>query len=283
MRVSAQSCTSEPFLSTRYRGLLMIAVLAGMAAAAGFVLFHSMRVLHDPLHANGSSTSTPSAKPSAFGAVVRNTDPPDVKLTAAEIAKTGNRAIVTVTGYDADEKPIVQGAGYMYSASGIVVTSYSAIRGASSVVVESASGEELNVIALMGYNTNRDLAALAVLEGSLPSLESGAGEVVELGDAVVAMGPDGAVSEGTAGPRRAVGGVDLIQISAKASLGWPVLNQHGKVIGMATRKRAGGSVETFAIPSSYISDLLAEGKVISFAQMLEETQGATAAARQSGQ
>jgi S1-C subfamily serine protease len=279
MGVSVQSITSGPLLSRRHRGLLMIAILAGMAAAAGFVLFRSMRTLNDPLHPNGTGISTPSAKPSAFGAVVRNTNPPDVKLTPSEISQTGSRAIVTVTGYDADEKPIVQGTGYVYASSGIVVTSYSAIRGASSVVVESASGEELSVIALMGYNTNCDLAALAVLQGNLPSLESGAGEVVDQGDTLVAMGPDGEVSEGTAGARRAMGGVDLIQISAKASVGWPVLNQHGKVIGMATRKRVGGSLETFAIPSRYISDLLAERKVISFAQMLDETQGATAAIR----
>ncbi|HEY3839133.1 MAG TPA: serine protease [Bryobacteraceae bacterium] len=251
---------------------MSIAILAGMAAAAGIVVFQSMRALRDPLHPNTAGHAGPSAKPSAFGSIIQSTQAPDVKLSTAEIAKSGSRAIVTVTSYDADEKPIVEGAGFVYSSSGIVVTSYSVIRGASSVVVQTANGEELNVIALMGYNTNCDLAALAVLEGSLPSLEAGPGEVVQQGDSVVAMGPDNAVTEGKVGERRAMNGVDLMQISAQASTGWPVLNQHGKVIGTAARKRAGGSIATFAIPSRYISDLLAEHRAISFAQMLEETR-----------
>ena len=205
--------------------------------------------------------------------------PPDAKLTSAQITGKGNGAIVRVIGYDADDRPIAEGTGYVYSASGIIVTSYSAIRGASSVVVETAAGEELNVIALMGYNTNCDLAALAVLEGSLPALETGAAENVEQGDAVVAMGPDKSSVDGVVEERRAMGGVDLIQISAQAGSGWPVLNQHGKVIGIAARKRVGRQVVTFAVPSRYISDLLAEHRVISFGEMLEETQGSPAVAQ----
>lgn len=254
----------------------MIAILAGMASAAGFVLFHSMRALHDPLRSSAASSAPPSAKPSAFGTVLASSTPPDVKLSPQQIAKAGNRAIVTVTGYDANDRPIAEGTGYVYSASGIIVTSYGAIRGASSVTVETASGEELNVIALMGYNPSRDLAVLAVLEGSLPALESGADEIVQEGDTVVAIGPNNAVSNGAAGARRAVGGVDMIRITAEAPAGSPVLNLHGKVIGMATHKRVGSENLTFAVPGSYISNLLEEHHVISFAQMLEETQASAA-------
>ena len=271
MGVSVQPLAEAPLLSRKYLGLVMIAILAGMAAAAGVVVFQSTRVLRDPDHPSTSGHAVPSAKPSPFGSILHSTEAPDAKLSTAQIAKSGSRAIVTVTSYDANEKPIVQGAGFVYSTSGIVVTSYSVIRGASSVIVQTSKGDELNVIALMGYNTNCDLAALAVLEGSLPSLEAGPGDVVNQGDTVVAMGPDNATTEGIVGERRAMNGVDLMQISAQASTGWPVLNQHGKVIGTAARKRIGSSVGTFAIPSRYISDLLAEHRVISFAQMLEET------------
>jgi hypothetical protein len=49
-----------------------------------------------------------------------------------------------------------------------------------------------------------------------------------------------------------------------------VLNEHGKVIGV-TIERLAGVNSVYAIPSHYISDLLAEHRTMSFAQMLEET------------
>jgi hypothetical protein len=248
----------------------MIAIFAGMATAAAFVVIESLHTVHDPFKSSATDSSTPLVKPSAFGTAGSSPTQPGVRYSPAQIAKTGNRAIVRVTGYDADDKPIAQGAGYVYSASGIIVTSYSAIRGASSVTVDTASGDALNVIALMGYSPTRDLAVLAVLEGNLTALETGPGEVVTEGEAVVVLGPDNASSSGVVGPRRAIGGVDLIPIGTLATAGSPVLNEHAKVIGLATR-------QTLAVPSHYISDMLAEQHVISFGQMLEETQNGDSA------
>jgi S1-C subfamily serine protease len=257
---------------TRYRGLLIIAILAGMATAAGVVVLQAFRSAKEPIRLSTDETKT-YQKPSAFGTVNASSAPPDVKLTPDQIVKAGHPAIVSVTGYDADDKPVAQGVGYIYSASGVIVTSYGAIRGASSVTVDTASGQELNVIALMGYSVSRDIAVLAVLEGNLPALETGAGEVVQEGDPVVVLGANGAVADGVVGPRKAIGGVDMMEISGEAPEGAPVLSIHGKVIGLATRRASGSRGVTLAIPSHYISDQLAEQHVTSFAQMLEETQG----------
>jgi S1-C subfamily serine protease len=195
---------------------------------------------------------------------------PDVKLTPPQIAKAGNQSVLIVTGYDSNDQPLGQANGYVYSSNGIIVTSYSAIRGASDVAIETPKGDELNVIALMGYSPVRDLAVLAVLEGNLAALETGAGEVVKEGDSAVVIGPDHALSQGIIGPRRAIGGVDLMPINTQAFPGSPVLNEHGRVIGLIV-KRVAGANAAFAIPSHYISDLLAEHRTMSFAQMLEET------------
>jgi S1-C subfamily serine protease len=238
-----------------------------MASAAGMVLIQSLRALNAPIQLASHPANLKFEKPSAFGTVLASSAAPDVKLSEPQIVKAGNRAVVMVTGWDPNDQPLAQGPGYVYSANGIIVTSYSAIRGASSLTIETASGAELNVIALMGYSVSRDLAVVAVLEGNLPALETGAGDVVQEGDAVVAVGPGNATSKGVVGPRRAVGGVDLMQITASAPTGSPVLNEHGKVIGLATLRHG----ETLAIPSRYIADLLAEHRVISFDQMLQET------------
>ncbi len=244
-----------------------------MVLAACVVLFHTMHVSAKtgPLQST-SGSSARFEKPSPFGNVVTNTTPPDAKLSPEEIVKTGNRSMVIVAGYDADDNPVGRGAGYVYSANGIIVTSYSAIRGASSVVVETATGDELNVIALMGYSTTRDVAVLAVLEGNLPALETGAGDVVEEGDNVVVLQPGDEAGRGTIGTRRAIGGVDLMQISVRSPDGCPVISEHGRVIGLTTRRKVGQTDVMLATPTRYISDLLAEHRAISFGQMLEETQ-----------
>ncbi len=69
--------------------------------------------------------------------------------------------------------------------------------------------------------------------------ETGAGDVVTEGDAITVIGLESAVSQGRR-TRRAIAGVDLMQITATASAGSPVLNDRGKVIGLATHRRFGG-------------------------------------------
>jgi S1-C subfamily serine protease len=267
--VPSESFRVDTFTSRKYRSLVVMAILAGMATAAVIVLLMAWRSAAT-LQSAAANAPAQTSRPSPFGTAATPALPPGPKLTPPQIAKAGNQAVVTVTGYDADDKPLSQANGYVYSSSGIIVTSFSAIRGASSVSIDTAKGGELNVIALMGYSPSSDLAVLAVLEGNLPALETGPGEVVQEGDLAVAIGPNGGVSQGAIGPRRAIGGVDLIPIGMQGSPGSPVLNEHGKVIGL-TIKRSAGANAVYAIPSHYISDLLAERRTMSFAQMLEET------------
>jgi S1-C subfamily serine protease len=267
---------------TGFRGLLMMTILGGMATAAAIVAILALRsTLSDPIGATTAQAATKQSKPSAFGAVLSSANSPDVKMSPPQIVKAGSQAVVTVTGYDQNDQPIASGTGYIYSTAGMIVTTFGAIRGASSVTVDTANGDELNVIALMGYNQNCDVAVLAVLEGNLPALQTGPADIVQEGDAVVAVGLRNAVSQGVVGTRKALGGVDLIQITAQATAGSPVMNDHGKVIGLVTHKRIGGESVTLAIPSRYISDVLAQQRVISFAQMNEETHS-TPASSMSG-
>ena len=242
-----------------------------MATAAIVVL---LMALYPPARSQSEAANVPAqtARPSPFGAAAASsTTPPDIKLTPPQIAKAGGQAVVIVTGYDSNDQPLSQANGYVYSSSGIIVTSYSAIRGASSVTIETSHGDELNVIALMGYSSARDLAVLGVLEGNLTALEAGAGDNVEEGESVLVIGPNHSVSQGAIGQRRAIGGVDLMQLNTQASPGSPVVNEHGKVIGVII-KRAAGVNASLAIPSHYISDIIAEHHPMSFAKMLEETR-----------
>ncbi len=253
--------------SRNFFGLLLISILLGLATAAGIVLVMAVHGRTKVLAATANQSAR-SHRPSPFGTGAAPVPPPESGVTPAAIEKAGNPAVVMVTGYDANDQPVSRANGYVYSASGIVVTSYSAIRGASSVTVDTSQGDELTVIALMGYSPARDLAALAVLEGNLPTLPNGADESVGEGDPVTVLGFNRVVSQGVIGPRRATAGVDLLAVNAQAGPGSPVVNHHSKVVGLTIGRAPG----LFAIPTHYVSDLLAERRTMSFEQMLEETR-----------
>lgn len=253
-------------ISRKDVGLLVIAILSGLATAAGIVTAMAVRAAAKSLASADRPAAAAIARPSPFGNSSPRLPSPQAAASPAAAVKGGDSSIVTVTGYDAGNQAVSRGTGFIYSSNGIVVTTYGAIRGASSVVVETASGEELSVIALMAYSPARNLAALAVLEGNLASLQNGAEETVQEGEAVTV--PGSATPPCLLGMRRAIGGVDLIGLSCTANAGSPVIDGRGKVIGVAAN-RAGAS---FAVPIHYISDMLAESHAISFDQMLAETQ-----------
>ena len=246
--------------------LLLVAVLGGISTAAGFVMIQALRLPSVASAAENAPASPPAAryaKPSVFG-TAPIASPIAAKQTPAQIAEAGAASLVTVVGYGPDDQPVAQGVGWIYTPTGMIVTSYSAIRGASNVSIETAKGDELNVIALMGYNVAQNLAILAVLEGSLPALESGPGDPVQEGGSALTFGPHGSSVPAKVGPRRAVGGVDLFAITTQVSEGMPVVNDRGHVIGIA---HGNGMV----VPSHSISDILEQKRVLSFADMLRET------------
>jgi hypothetical protein len=272
-----ENVPANPVIRRQERGLLIVAILAGVSTAGAFVLGQALR---PSVAAADRVQSTPAippptiipSKPSAFGTAINATILPDVKLSADQVAKVGDRAVVVVTGYDAGNEPVTRGIGYVYSFSGIIVTTFEAIRGASYATVATSAGEQLKVTGIMGYNPRMDLVLLAVPEGNLPALETGAGEAVHAGEQLAVLGPENAVSSAVAGPRRAIGGVDLIEIAGEGAAGSPVLNERAKVVGVITQRVFRNENMTFAIPARYISQLLGQHRVLSFEDMLAETQ-----------
>jgi len=234
---------SAKLVDPRQRSLILIASLAGFAAGAVVIVILS---LHGrPAIAFGPTVQTSSrdAKPSVFG-MLTVAAPPAIKLSPGELARTTRQAIVRVSSYDASDQPIAERNGFVYSADGMIVTSFQAVRGAASIAVETASGEELHVISIMASSPQRDLAILAVSESKLPALAIDAAAPVEVGDRVSA----GA----SIASREAVNGVDVIHTTAAIPVemtGGPLLNEYGKVIAIATGANS-------AVPARYIPDLL---------------------------
>lgn len=246
-----QASLDPPLIPRSQLGLVAIAILAGMAVAAGVVLVlnwrHSTGPERSAMAERGGSGAY--AKPSAFG----NRSAPGspvaalLRMTGAQIGEASKGSLVTVTGYGPDDEPLASGSGYIHSANGIIVTSYRLVRGIASLTVATAAGQELHMIATLASSPDSDLAILAVSESNLPALESDGGAAVQPDDRVfTASGMTGTVSG-----RRVIGHTDVIQTAwtMPVAPGSPVFNEYGRVIGVSTG--AG------TIPVRYIRELLA--------------------------
>lgn len=103
---------------------------------------------------------------------------------------------------------------------------------------------------------------------------------IAVGESVIAIGNprglEGSVSTGIVSGFRISNGVKMIQITAPispGSSGGPVLNSRGVVIGVATATLKGGQNLNFAVPATYISDVL-NGRIPNEATRSETRSGA---------
>ena len=225
------------------RSVVVFAVLCGLAVGSVIIVFLALRA---PTVAADNAILRPgarSAKPSVFG---NNAQPPAaaVKMAPEQVVRSVRAALVRITSYDANDQPIADRNGFVYSADGMIVTSYEAVRGAQSIEVEAPSGEELHVISVMATSRERGLAVLAVAESNLPALEIDSAAPVQIDDRL--SGGASVIS------RDAVNGIELIRTDttvAPEQAGTPLLNAYGKVVAIST----GGNA---AVPVRYIPDLL---------------------------
>ncbi len=139
----------------------------------------------------------------------------------------------------------VQGSGFIISSDGYILTNNHMIEGAEKVKIELADGREF-IAEIIGTDSDSDVAVVKIDADSLPYLELGDSEALEVGEWVLAIGnPLGLSHTVTAGIVSAKGrsGFGLatlenfIQTDAAINFGnsgGPLINLDGKVIGMNT-------------------------------------------------
>ena len=164
------------------------------------------------------------------------------------------------------------GSGYVVDPSGVIVTNNHVVRDATRIVVSFANGRTLTA-RVIGADPLTDIAVLKVdAGGSLPFVEFGDSDAVEVGDWVLAAGdPFGLGGTVTAGIISAKGREigdgpfdRFLQIDAPinpGNSGGPLFDLQGQVIGMNTAiySPGGGSVGIgFAIPSNTVRDIVGE-------------------------
>ena len=209
----------------------------------------------------GTEVAGSSQKPAAQDNAVRGGE--NLRRSPAELAAHAREAVVTVVAYR-DGEVLQSGTGFFIRKDGVVVTNLHVVAGAERLTVEIADGEVFDAIYVLSTDARRDLILLQVPVTNAPVLPVASQTDIRVGESVYVIGNPlglrGTFSDGLVSAKRVHDGVTYLQITApisQGSSGGPVMNQDGKVIGVATSFFADGQNLNMAIPAWHTSGMLA--------------------------
>lgn len=207
----------------------------------------------------------PGGTPMSFASLAKAVDPGVVTiLSRAEKTFGSGRRRVLSEGL---------GTGFVYDATGLVLTNNHVIEGATAVQVQFATGRTFSA-EVKGRDRQTDVAVLQLADaGALHALPLGDSDGIEVGDWVVAIGnPFGlshtvsaGILSGKGRTKDDVKGLDpsgyfnFLQTDAainQGNSGGPLLNLRGEVVGINTAIRANANNIGFAIPINMVKELL---------------------------
>jgi tetratricopeptide (TPR) repeat protein len=173
-------------------------------------------------------------------------------------------AVVTILTFDSHYDTLALGSGFFVNSNGHIITNLHVLKGAYSAKAKTADGKVYYIENVLAENQDADLI-LVSMPDSVQDFE-----YVDLattlpiqGEHIVVFGsPFGlelSVSDGiVAAVRELPGFGSIIQLTAPISAGssgGPVVDMHGKVIGIATLQVIEGQNLNFAIPAKFILEL----------------------------
>ncbi|MBQ9535106.1 MAG: trypsin-like peptidase domain-containing protein [Clostridia bacterium] len=290
---SYEEIVAEKRRKTRRRRtlLLFVLLLTAFIAATLYVGFR-LSSYRQPERADGSASGRSD---SAADASADRTDA-SFSLPVAEdgserdtvvivsdvsaVVKAARRSVVGVTTESYSSFSISSsGSGIIASEDGYIITNNHVISGGESLSVTLDDGTSYPAY-LIGSDESTDLAVIKIEATGLPAAEFGDSDLVEAGQAAIAIGNPTGQLRGTvtAGIISAVNrnvvvknsSMNLIQTDAainSGNSGGPLLNQYGQVIGINSVKVSASGYEGlgFAIPVNtarpIIEQLIKQGYV----------------------
>lgn len=195
----------------------------------------------------------------------RPTLAPDAHLV--RLTDSVQRAVVKITTYDAEKKPIGIGSGFFVDKSGHLITNYHVLKGAYTAEVITYDGHKYPVQGILAQNQAADLIKVKVKIPEqevhrvtvTPDVPAIAEQIIVVGSP---LGLEQTVSEGIVSAVRELPGIGrTFQMSAPVSpgsSGSPVINMHGKVIGVVSFISVYGQNLNFAVAGQSVLNLKAE-------------------------
>lgn len=192
-----------------------------------------------------------------------------IPKSSAETISRLKRAVVIITTVNREGKPLLQGSGFFISPD-LIVTNMHVIKEADLIKIAMFDGASRNVQNVVAVNQNEDLALLQL---ERPEVNVA---VLQLADSAPAEGElilvmsnprdsQWKLTQGSVGPTWQFEGTGKrIQITASilpGSSGAPVVNQEGRVVGIAAMHMDGDDHLNFAVPAESLRDLQASTSV----------------------
>ena len=192
-------------------------------------------------------------------------------LDATQIFEhTKSATVIVLAGQGAGRLHSIA-TGVLVSKDGVILTALHAVKGAMEVQVRMANGEVFDRVQLLGSDERRDVAAIKISAGGLPSLVPQSDANIVAGDPVYAVtNANGLTWSATEGIISAVrpadevagagAGFRLLQFNAPiapGSSGGALVNKAGELVGIITGS-AGNS--GFAVPIGSVLGLPDSGR-----------------------
>ena len=159
-------------------------------------------------------------------------------LSAEDLYAKCSPAVFYIEVYDRNNYILGTGSGFFVTSTGVAVTNYHVIEGASSAVIRTSTGEQFGVKGVYDYSEELDLALLQIDGSGFAYLEIGDSKNLSTGATIYTIGsPLGLENTMSVGiPTNRILTSRFIQISAPISPGAAEepFNTAGKVIGITS-------------------------------------------------
>jgi TonB family protein len=198
-----------------------------------------------------SSLLVPAPNPSpavtaAPSAAAQSQTPADLKKLAERVSPS----VIALLVFDASGKPLRNGTGFFVSDDGRLVTSRAIVDGAAYAVAKASDGKIHNVIGILAEAAPADLAILkAQVKERVPFVSPSKMAPFEAGGTVAVVGSpvnrkENTNAQATIAGRKSDTNSEWLELTTALpadSLGAPVINERGDVLGLVTLQRGNGT------------------------------------------
>jgi serine protease Do len=279
---SGTATSSRPFRGRWLAGVLAVSMLSAVVGSVGTV------GLLNGIGATDRGTGTGAVSATSTSA---STTPVSVSSSdkVVAVAESASPAVVTLTvgsagqaGYGPFSVPSTGvGSGFIFDASGLILTNAHVIEGSNDITVAFKDGSELPGT-VVASDTQRDLAVVKVdAPTALPTIPIGDASALKVGQQVIAIGsPLGTFTEsvtsgilsatgrtievGSPNSRQTTTMTGLLQTDASinpGNSGGPLLDDTGAVIGVNAAAAQSAQGIGFAVPINAAADIMAQARV----------------------